>query len=294
LVSVSATLFDENSLVHDDALIAHINSSGASWTAGKNARFEGMTFGDAKKLVGTKMNRPLNEDWAPHADLRLNAIPTEFDGRTQWPSCIHPVRDQQQCGSCWAFGATEALSDRICIAGGPNVILSPQDLVSCNSGNYGCDGGYLDVAWQYMASTGVELDSAFPYTSGGGVAPPCGDHMSVKPRYYAKAVKSYGPAQATIQTELMTNGPLEVAFNVYQDFFNYKSGVYTHKTGGLAGGHAVKAIGWGVLNGVPYWLIMNSWGTSWGAQGLFMIKRGTNECGIESNVIGGAYDSSKN
>lgn len=93
--------------------------------------------------------------------------------------------------------------------------------------------------------------------------------------------------------EIMTNGPVEVAFNVYQDFFSYTSGVYSHKSGGLAGGHAVKAIGWGVENGTPYWLIANSWGTSWGMQGLFKIKRGSNECGIESNVVAGLYDSSK-
>ena len=91
----------------------------------------------------------------------------------------------------------------------------------------------------------------------------------------------------------MTNGPVEVAFTVYQDFFTYKSGVYVHKTGGVAGGHAVKAIGWGVEGGVPYWLIANSWGSGWGDAGFFKIKRGTNECGIEASVIAGQWDSTK-
>eukprot|EP01012_Entosiphon_sulcatum_P067944 TRINITY_DN97856_c0_g1_i1.p1 TRINITY_DN97856_c0_g1~~TRINITY_DN97856_c0_g1_i1.p1 ORF type:complete len:112 (+),score=25.73 TRINITY_DN97856_c0_g1_i1:27-362(+) len=90
-----------------------------------------------------------------------------------------------------------------------------------------------------------------------------------------------------IQREIMTNGPVEVAFSVYQDFFSYKSGVYVHKSGGLAGGHAVKAVGWGTLNNVDYWLIANSWGPSWGENGFFMIKRGTDECGIEDNVVAG-------
>jgi len=90
-----------------------------------------------------------------------------------------------------------------------------------------------------------------------------------------------------MQNEIYNNGPIEVAFSVYRDFMTYKTGVYQHKTGGLLGGHAVKAIGWGVSNGTPYWIIANSWGSSWGQNGIFWIKRGSNECGIESNVITG-------
>jgi len=87
--------------------------------------------------------------------------------------------------------------------------------------------------------------------------------------------------------EVYTNGPVEVAFSVYQDFFAYNGGVYVHKSGSLAGGHAVKLIGWGVDAGQDYWLIANSWGTSWGLSGYFMILKGVNECGIESDVIAG-------
>jgi len=90
-----------------------------------------------------------------------------------------------------------------------------------------------------------------------------------------------------IMQEVYTNGPVEVAFSVYQDFFSYTGGVYTHKSGALAGGHAVKLIGWGVDQGQDYWLIANSWGASWGLDGYFMILKGVNECGIESNVIAG-------
>jgi cathepsin B len=73
------------------------------------------------------------------------ALPTNFDPRAageKFSKCIHPIRDQAQCGSCWAFGATEAFSDRLCIKG-TDVIVSPQDLVSCDGNNFGCDGGYL-------------------------------------------------------------------------------------------------------------------------------------------------------
>jgi len=78
------------------------------------------------------------------------------------------------------------------------------------------------------------------------------------------------------------NGPVETAFTVYEDFMNYKSGVYQHLTGSVQGGHAVKIIGWGHESGLDYWLIANSWGTSWGIDGYFKIKLG--DCGIDSTV----------
>jgi cathepsin B len=82
--------------------------------------------------------------------------------------------------------------------------------------------------------------------------------------YKAKTTYDISGNVAAIQQDLMTNGPIEVAFDVYEDFFSYKSGVYTHKTGGLAGGHAVKLVGWGTdPKGGDYWIVANSWGTSW-------------------------------
>jgi cathepsin B len=92
-----------------------------------------------------------------------------------------------------------------------------------------------------------------------------------------------------IQMEIMKNGPVQTAFNVFEDFLNYKSGVYEHKTGNGVGGHAVKIIGWGVdkETSAPYWLIANSWNDDWAENGFFRIARGKNECDIESNVVAG-------
>ena len=106
---------------------------------------------------------------------QASALPESFDSRTQWPGCIHPIRNQEQCGSCWAFSSSEVLSDRFCIAskGAVNVVLSPQDLVSCNWYNNGCGGGILPLAWLYLERTGIVPDSCMPYTSGNGVAPSC-------------------------------------------------------------------------------------------------------------------------
>ncbi|CAO4377052.1 unnamed protein product [Caenorhabditis nigoni] len=95
---------------------------------------------------------------------------------------------------------------------------------------------------------------------------------------------------AAIQTEIMTNGPVEAAFTVYDDFNHYRSGVYRHTAGKLVGGHAVKIIGWGIQNGAPYWLMANSWGPYWGENGFFKMLRGVDECGIESTIVAGKPD----
>lgn len=215
--------------------------------------------------------------------------PSDFDARTQWPSYVHAIRDQQQCGSCWAFGASEAFSDRFAIAsqGKINVVLSPEDLVSCDTNDYGCNGGYMDMAWEYLEQHGVVTDSCFPYQAGSGMAPACASKCAnseafTKFKCQAGTIRqSQGVDQ--IKSEIFTNGPVEGAFTVYEDFFSYSSGVYKHVSGGIAGGHAIKLLGFGVENGTPYWLAANSWGSGWGMSGFFKIAQG--ECGIEDQVF---------
>ncbi|CAP35381.2 Protein CBG17829 [Caenorhabditis briggsae] len=194
---------------------------------------------------------PSDEIRATEVNTVLATIPETFDARTKWPKCksIKLIRNQANCRSCWAFGAAEVISDRICIAtkGARQPIISPMDMVDCCGKycGYGCDG-----------------------TSA----------------YYV------GMTVSAIQTEIMTNGPVVGVFTMYEDMYKYKSGVYRHTAGRLLGGHAIKIIGWGTQNGIPYWLIANSWGTKWGENGFFKIRRGVNECGIENNVVAGKAD----
>eukprot|EP01065_Artemidia_motanka_P032458 TRINITY_DN39471_c0_g1_i1.p2 TRINITY_DN39471_c0_g1~~TRINITY_DN39471_c0_g1_i1.p2 ORF type:complete len:308 (+),score=55.39 TRINITY_DN39471_c0_g1_i1:70-993(+) len=288
VTAMAANQFMDEPILND-AIIEEVNRHG-SWRAHRSPRFEGMTRREARKYLGAQLDLPSYVTPATPLVLHGVNVPDSFDWRQENGACIGAIRNQEQCGSCWAFGAVEALSDRFCIAskGATKVILSPQNLVSCDSGNYGCQGGFLPVAWQYMTNSGVVADSCFPYTSGSGTAPPCSQICNNGQRYYVEAGSIVQPKTVqTIQTLIQTSGPVEAAFSVYADFFSYSSGVYTHKTGGLEGGHAIKILGWGVDAGVPYWIVANSWGTTWGLSGFFWIKRGTNECGIESNVIAG-------
>jgi cathepsin B len=273
----------------DDDLIAAANQAQKSWRAARNPRFEGLTLEEAKRFLGAKPSDsyaklPMKNDF-------IAAVPDEFDSRTQWPDYIHDVRDQAQCGSCWAFGAAESLSDRLAIAtkGATNLVLSPQYLVSCDTSSQGCGGGYPDKAWVFMTNTGIPSDECVPYTSGGGQTgtcpSTCADGSEI---VFHHAKNSYQvKGESAMQAELMKGGPFEVCFAVYQDFFSYSSGVYTKTSSSLAGYHAVKILGWGVEDGVKYWLVQNSWGTSWGLEGSFKIRRGTDECGIEQGPIGG-------
>jgi len=121
--------------------------------------------------------------------------------------------------------------------------------------------------------------------------------MSVKIRHIPKKYKedltfgqkaySIDQNENDIKVELMTNGPVEAAFTVFEDFPNYKSGVYQHVSGNALGGHAIRILGWGEENGTPYWLVANSWNYDWGDNGTFKILRGSDHCGIESGVVAG-------
>merc|ERR1712217_99747 len=215
--------------------------------------------------------------------------PAEFDSRTQWPGLIHPIRNQQRCGSCWAFSASEVLSDRVAIATKKaSPVLSPEDMVRCDTSDNGCSGGRLPSAWQYLQDTGIVTDKCLPYEAGTGKAPSCPNKCEDGENWAQSKVKASSAyainGVTNMQKEIMTNGPIQVAFKVYKSFMSYKTGVYQkHWYEFLPeGGHAVKIVGWGVESGVDYWLVANSWDTTWGLDGFFKIKRGSNEGRIET------------
>ena len=240
-------------------------------------------------------------------------IPANFDARIAWPDCpsIGRIRDQSNCGSCWANSAAAAISDRICIAsnGTFKEDISSQDLMTCcDSCGNGCHGGEPLNAWQYWVDTGLVTGGLFngtgcepysipphhhgePYRD----TPDCVHRCSHPERQYAKE-KHYGKAaylldnEQAIQADILQHGSVGADFTVYADFPSYKSGVYQRHSDQAFGGHAIKLIGWGEEAGVPYWLGVNSWNTEWGDKGFFKFLRGSNECGIEADVVAGIPD----
>ncbi len=271
-----------------------IRSTGASWSVGIHNQFEGKSDFELSRMVMRSIPRStpvMAEPAAPLEDL-----PTNFDARDKWGSncpTVKEIRNQAQCGSCWAFGAAESASDRRCIATGQSVKLSPQWLVSCDHTDHGCNGGMMYNVWAYIERHGLSTDECLPYASASGSVPACPNSCKdgSKPTLYkAKSFKQLPGDENAIMNEIYTNGPVEAAFIVYRDFYYYTGGVYEHKTGGQMGGHAIKVIGFGVENGVKYWTVANSWDYTWGIGGTFKIRRGVDECGIESmGVMAGQF-----
>jgi len=128
-----------------------------------------------------------------------------------------------------------------------------------------------------------------PKTCDADAQAPHNDFAADKYHFEGNTVTASG--EEGIQKAIMAGGPMEVAFTVYSDFENYAGGIYHHVTGEMAGGHAVKVVGWGVEDGNKYWKIANSWNPYWGEKGYFRIKRGNNEGGIEDQAVASSPDA---
>ncbi len=160
-----------------------------------------------------------------------------------------------------------------------------------------CEGGFPYLITKYGEDFGVAMEACYPYK---GQDSQCTQQCS--PRTYVTDYKYVGgfygaTDEQSMMQELVENGPMTIAFEVYRDFFNYKGGVYHHvkSTEKFSNpephweetNHAVLLVGYGTLNGEKYWLMKNSWGESWGLGGYFMIRRGTDECDCESEAVAG-------
>jgi len=320
------------------------NTTGITWQASAHPRFASQAPGASKSLCGVQGSWTHSiADAVTKGEIALFAadenavVPDSFDSETNWPKCakiIGDIRDQSNCGCCWAFAGAEAASDRMCIAtdAAIQLPLSAQD-VCFNAGGIfsgGCNGGQINTPWSFIKSKGAVTGGQYqgsgpfgkglcsdfslphchhhgpqgddPYPAEGApgcpsessprgpkacdstAASPHNDFASDKYSFSGQVETASG--ESGIQQMIMSGGPVETAFTVYSDFENYAGGVYHHVSGSMAGGHAVKMVGWGVDNGVKYWKVANSWNPYWGEKGYFRIRRGNNEGGIESQVIG--------
>ncbi|KAI5058902.1 hypothetical protein GOP47_0027072 [Adiantum capillus-veneris] len=313
LVSFQAFCFwsvvasEDKQLILQPSLVDKVNNHPQSkWKADMNLCFANTTVEEFKKLLGAFMDDE-QEKKSMHTHPRTLKLPLSFDARDAWPQCVslQSILGQGHCGSCWAFGAAEALSDRFCIHYNESVVLSENDLLSCCGFECGggCNGGYPLRAWEYFVRSGVVTSECVPYFDTEGCQHPgceplyptpecvqeCSDNTDWQTaKYYASSAYRVGSDPYDIMAEIYTNGPVEVSFQVYADFALYKSGVYHYVSGDYLGGHAVKMIGWGTTEeGVDYWVLANSWNQQWGQDGYFLMQRGMNACGIESNVVAG-------
>lgn len=313
-------------------LIDAVNSaSDKTWVAGENLRFAGATLAEAKILMGTlqdvsNLTRLLYKPLDKVVDL-----PADFDWRSdaRGKNCpsLKEIRDQADCGSCWAFGSVEAMTDRLCIAtkGQKKIHLSAEDVTSCDTlGDVGCNGGIPSTVYTYYKTFGIvdggnygdksmcysyqlkpcahhSTSAKYPNCTSSEATPKCarkcvhnGANWRSSKHYgtggYSVCQQGDSKCSDAMMQEIYQNGPITGMFFVHQSFLSYKSGVY--KAGlffkdPMLGGHAIKIMGWGTENGTPYWLVANSWNEDWGDHGYFKIERGTNQCQIENPIING-------
>jgi cathepsin C len=252
-------------------------------------------------------HRPKPAPITSRAKFLSEQLPESFDWRNvSGVNYISPVRNQGSCGSCYAFASMALLESRYRIMTNnlERLVFSPQDVVQCSEYSQGCDGGfpYL-IAGKYGEDFGVVPETCNPYKDSQPKQQTCETSINCR-RYYATNYHYVGgyygaTNEPLMRLALVNNGPVAVGFEVYDDFMEYRTGVY-HHTGVTDNlnrlnkwdpfqltNHAVLVVGYGTDpdTKTPYWTVKNSWGTGWGEQGYFRIRRGTDECGIESLAV---------
>jgi C1A family cysteine protease len=190
-----------------------------------------------------------------------------------------PVKDQGYCGSCWAFAATEQIESDAMRTLKTSYVLGPQQIVSCDNRDGGCNGGWQQSAYDYVHKAGgQEKESDYPYTSGtSGKTGSC----QVNSNKFVLGVKDYSSVkgETNMANYVKSTGPLSVVVDA-SDWSTYRSGIKT--SCGKNINHAVQAVGVDTSSG-GYWKVRNSWGPSWGESGYIRLSYGKNMCAIASN-----------
>ncbi|KAL3882298.1 hypothetical protein ACJMK2_028659 [Sinanodonta woodiana] len=210
-------------------------------------------------------------------------LPDNVDWRQR--GYVTPVKNQRQCGSCWAFSATGSLEGQIFRKTGALLSLSEQQLVDCSGDfkNHGCCGGWPYKAFEYIKEYGIETDDEYPYKA---KDQQCKYNCAKVAAKNTGCVKIMSGNESALQEAVATVGPISVAIDSNHDSFTYYSGgVYEEERCSCTQlTHAVLVVGYGREKGKDYWLVKNSWSERWGDKGYIKVARNKgNMCGIATD-----------
>jgi len=212
---------------------------------------------------------------------------------------VTPVKNQGQCGSCWAFSATESVETATFMAGNALPTLSTQQIVSCDNAAGGCNGGDTTTAFNYVIKAGgLESSASYPYTSGAGVTGTCKFQSSliaasisswqwgITPCNTASTISCNNQNETGLYSVIQNMGPMSICVDANAGWQTYTGGVYSGPCahGYMDLNHCVQLTGYGTSGSTQYWLVRNSWGTTWGEAGYIKLIYGQNECGVADEV----------
>jgi C1A family cysteine protease len=259
-----------------------IEEKGYDWTPGRTSVME-LSESERQNLLGLRIP-DWYDDWFKGA-RKVEApphpvLPPYFDWRDS--SAITPVKDQGSCGSCWIFGAVGALEGMAKIYGGRALDISEQQILSCVSYGWGCDGGWMTYCYEHFQEYGAIGEECMPYRANDMI--PCTeDSCELLAR-----ITGWTPVANNVEAikTAILKGPVSCAFTVYDDFYAYSGGCYEHE-GFDPCNHAITMVGWDddFCDGEGAWICKNSWGRNWGENGFFRIKYNSCRIGYATDLI---------
>jgi len=266
----------------EDAAREQIFNSNVAYIESENAKDNTFTLGVnmfthlsleefQAQFTGGKGGSALGSDDAHLGELEVKTdIASDVDWSTD-SSVVNPVKDQGQCGSCWAFSAVGTVESAYALAAGKLGSYAEQQLVDCDTtgGSQGCNGGFNQYGISYIGQTGIASESSYPYKATDGTC----RASSVSKELAAGTVAGYqsvGKNNAALQSAL-NSSPVSITVDADNSWQSYRSGVLS-KSCGLFGqiDHAVIAVGYD--SSADTFKIRNSWGASWGEAGYVRIS----------------------
>jgi C1A family cysteine protease len=206
-------------------------------------------------------------------------VPQTLDWRTK--NMVTPVKNQEQCGSCWAFSVTENIESMYCMKNQIDCTtfppLAPQEIVDCDTVDQGCDGGDPPTAYQFVIQEGgMEDESDYPYTAQDGTCNFQANLVKVTISNWQYATQNSD--ETTMQSNLVSWGPLSICVDA-EPWQDYTGGVLMASDCSNQLDHCVQLVGYDMTQSTPFWIVRNSWGTDWGENGYIRLQYGQDTCG---------------